>query len=144
MTDIERIRALAQTFLDEEQVQLDACGEAGANQESARAKACRRILAEIDLLPAVTSPDRIPPAVRAELDDYASVGARPCLLVQAILQGNLYDVFAFSEHHHLANDEHGEVLSAMPAIVAYVREALHPSIYGSPEAVSRWITRPRS
>lgn len=144
MTDIERIRALAQTFLDEEQVQLDACGEAGANQESARAKVCRRILDEIALLPAVTSPDRIPPAVRQELDDYASVGARPSQIVRVILEGCLFDVFAFAGFHWHANDEHAEVLIALPAIVDYIREALHASIYGSPEAVSRWIARPRS
>jgi hypothetical protein len=144
MTDIERILALCQTFTDEAQHQIDEVGEAGAHEAVTRAKVCRQVIAEIALLPAVTSPERIPPAVRKELDDYASVGARPCLLVQSILQGNLYDVFAFAEHHHLQNDEMSDVLIALPAIVDYIREALHASIYGSPEAVTRWMGRPRT
>jgi hypothetical protein len=136
MTDTERIRALCQTFIDEAQHQIDEVGEAGAHEAVARAKVCRQILAEIALLPAVTSPDRIPPAVRKELEDYASVGAKPSLVVRRILEGDLFGPF-------WATTSDDEVLTVLPAVVAYIREWLHPVCYGSPEAVSRWIGRPR-
>ena len=144
MTDIERIRALAQTFIDEAQHQIDEVGEAGADPAVQRAKVCRQIIAEIALLPAVTSPERIPPAVRQEIDDYASVGAAPSMVVRRILEGDLFGAFWWASLAGGTIEVATEVLQAMPAIVAYIREALRASIYGSPEAVTRWMGRPRS
>jgi hypothetical protein len=152
MTDIERILALCQTFIDEAQHQIDELGEAGAHEAVTRAKVCAQIIGQIALLPAVTSPERIPPAVRRELDDYASVGARPSPVVRMILEGDLYGAFALADHHHFESDLFGlsdvpatlEAMLVMPAVVAYIREALHASIYGSPEAVTRWMGRPRT
>ncbi len=143
MTDIERIRALAQTFLDEAQHQIDEVGETGAHQAVTSAKVCRQIIAEIALLPAATSPDRIPAAVRKELDDYASVGARPSAFVRAVLEGDLFVAFRFAACADYTREDGEENLLSLPAIVAHIREALHPSIYGGPEAVSRWMARPR-
>jgi len=143
VTDVERIRALCQTFIDEAQHQVDECGEAGAHEAVTRAKVCRRIIAGIALLPAVTSTDRIPPTVRKEIDDYASVGAAPSMVVLRILEGDLFDAFRYAAWVGGTPEAAQAVTLALPAIVEYIREALHASIYGSPEAVTRWIARPR-
>lgn len=47
MTDIEKIRAICQTFIDEAKHQVDEVGVAGATEALARAFACNRVLDEI-------------------------------------------------------------------------------------------------
>lgn len=82
-----------------------------------------------------TSPDRIPPAIRASLDRYASTGIRTGGCLHAILSNDLIVAFAAADP---------ETLEALPAIVAYVTTQLPATCFGSHEIVERWIARPRS
>lgn len=82
-----------------------------------------------------TSPDRIPPAIRASLDRYASAGIRTSDCLRHILAGDLFSAFARAD---------AETSAAMPAIVAYIAIRLPAACHGSEELVEAWIARPRS
>lgn len=135
MTDLETLRACAQGIIDEADHQRDEVGEAGAAEAIAKASAARAMLDQIDALPPLTSPDRIPPAIRAGIDRYRAWGLRTGDCLYRILVGDLFGAF-------LAADP--ATTEAMPAIVAYIRRELPAVSHGSPEAVERWIARVRS
>jgi hypothetical protein len=156
MIDEQKLRDFAQEYIKAETDVIAACGMAGGNPEVTRAEVARKLLALIDgercdecdpsfscfavpatcrKLPMPTSPDRIPPAIRASLDLYATeVRIRPGHCVSAILAGDLYGAFARADP---------ETRDAMPAIVAYIHSQLPAACHGSEDAVDRWIARLR-
>jgi hypothetical protein len=135
MTDLDRIRALCQSFIEEAEHQRAEVGEAGAHDALLRADSCRVVIKAIDAFPALTSVDRIPPMTRLTIDNYAQHGLQPGSGIRAVLEGNLFTAMARCDE---------ETIIALPAIVRYINDALHPSIYGSPEGVSRWIAKVRA
>lgn len=135
MTDHNKLRAFAQGLIDEGVAETLKRGIAGAARERARSSAAEEIRDLLDSLPPPTSPDRIPPEIRAALDFYAESGIRTCPCLHAVLEGDLFAAFARADN---------ETMLALPAIVAYIRAQLPPGSYGSPEVVARWIARPRS
>lgn len=135
MTDIERIRALCQCYIEEAARQVDEAGEAGAIEAVTRGRACAAIIREIAMLPAPTSPERIPVPIREALDRYAQHGVRTGDCMRSVLENDLMQAF------DRADVETG---AAMPAILAYVRCQLPGDCWGSPEIVSRWLSRPRA
>ena len=135
MTDLERIRALCQGLIDEAAQQVDEAGEAGAHGAVSKATVARSVLDAIDLLPGLTSPFRIPEAQFRALNDYARHGIQPGQCLVAILSDNLFEAMSRADEY---------VLAALPAIVTYIRSVMPAGCWGSPEAVSRWIARPRS
>lgn len=135
MTNLAALRAFALGLIDEANHQEDEAGAAGAHEAITVRGLCERVVADIDATPPATPPDRIPPAIRAGLDRYSRGGIRPGSLVYAVLANDLVRAF-------IAADP--EARDAMPAIVEYVRQSVPSAAWGSPEAVERWIARPRS
>lgn len=147
MTDFDKLRAFAQGLIDEAAHIVDECGVAGGHAEIERAEAGKKLIELIDSWPAIeahhakgstaelslTSPERIPPAIRAGIDRYAKDGIRPGSCLYAILAGDLFGAFARADP--------GTVI-AMPAIVAYI--ASEVGARGDEAIVERWIARPRS
>ncbi|MCA1833060.1 MAG: hypothetical protein ABR520_11360 [Mycobacteriales bacterium] len=135
MTDAGGLRTFAQGLIDEAERVRAEVGEAGAHVCATQAQAARLFIEEIDRLPAIDAPERIPPAIRAGLDRYADAGIRTGSFLQAVLSGDLFDAFKRADP---------ESLLAMPAIVAYVRTQLPDVCWGSEDLVEAWIARPRS
>lgn len=135
MTDLEKLRAFAQSMIDDSHHVEDEVGQAGAHEEITVRGICERVIALIDASPPLTSPDRIPPLTQQSLDLYAKHGVPPGHFLRAVLEGDLFAAFRRADPADLA---------ALPAIVTYVYERLPSASSGSPEVVSRWIARPRS
>jgi hypothetical protein len=72
----------------------------------------------------------VPPAIAAGLHRYAKHGIEPGSCLLRILQGDLFGAFASADPY---------TRPAMGAIVDLVTSTLHASVYGSPEAVSRYL-----
>lgn len=134
MSDLDRLRAFAQGYIDEANHIVDVCGVVGGHIEVARAEVARKLLDQLDAIPPPTSPDRIPPAIRSGLDRYAKDGIRPGDCLYAILCGDLFGAFARADP---------ETRDAMPAIVVHIENRL-PGACGGEDVVERWIARPRS
>lgn len=135
MTDLEKLRAFAQGLLEERDHMVAEVGIAASGREVERAQVAHELLQLLDALPPPTSPDRIPTAIRAGLDRYATGGIRTGRCLQSILAGDLFGAFARAD---------AETMLAMPAIVAYIESQLPAGCHGSEEIVERWIARPRS
>lgn len=135
MTDLEKLRACAQGIIDEADHQRDEVGEAGAAEAIAKASAARAMLDQIDALPPLTSPDRIPQLIADALVRYVNSGIMPGHCLRAVLGGDLYQAFARADP---------ETLLALPAIVAFIRSRMPAGSWGSPAIVAGWIARVRS
>lgn len=135
MIDEAKLRAKLKEYTDHADTLVSLCGVAGGYIEAARAEVARDLLAWLAVQPAVLSPDRIPPAIRAGLARYAECGVRTGACLQAILAGDLFGAFARADP---------ETRDAMPAIVAYIHGRLPAACHGSEAIVERWIARPRS
>ena len=135
MTDLERIKAICQSFIEESEHQVTEVGEAGAHDAVMRAASCRIVLKAIDGFPDARAFERIPEDTRRTLDDYAGVGLPPGDCMRAVLSGDLFQAFARAD---------AVTVAALPAIVTYVVSRMPSGSWGSHEIVSRWIARPRS
>ncbi len=124
--EIGCIRALAQAFIEDADRELERCGPVGAHIELARAEPCRAIVTAIDALPGPA----VPPAIQAGIDRYAQHGIPPGSCLRAILEGDLFAAFTCADPG---------TRTAMGAIVDKITSTLHASVFGSPEAVSRYI-----
>lgn len=135
MIDEAKLRAKLKEYTDHADTLVSLCGVAGGYIEAARAEVARDLLAWLAVQPAVLSPERIPPAIRAGLDRYAKAGIRPGGCLYAILTNQLFKAFANADL---------ETQLAMPAIVAYIASELPAGCCGSKDLVEDWIARPRS
>lgn len=139
MTDLDKLRAFAQGLIDEAAHVVDECGVVGGHVEVTRAEVARRLLAELDAMPPLTSPDRIPPILRQSIDDYRDHGLRPDQFLCAVLAGDLFGAMARADEPSML---------ALPAIVTWIRSELPDAAMGSYASVDGWIkrriVRPRS
>lgn len=134
MTDLERIRALCQTFIDEAAHQTDEVGIAGASQAIIRQGVAEQFLALVSSLPPLIDRSRIPQRILEGLARYRlGVPTGDCL--RRVLEGDLFGAMSRADD---------EVLLALPAIVTYVRCSMPAGCWGSPEAVARWLARVRA
>lgn len=149
LVTLERIRALAQCIIDDSAAMVAEVGEAGARDDRAKAEVARRVIQALDGKPddvdAKPLPrPRVPILVVTTLDDYARSGIVPPLVLRYMLEGDLFSAVTLAEHTAHLSDEMGDVLANFAAIAVHIRETLHPTVFGSPEAVSRWIARRRA
>lgn len=135
MTDLDKLRAFAQRFVDESEARSREVGVAGASTEIIREGVAQQLLALLDSMPGPTDPARIPPAIREGLDRYHRGGIRPGHCLMAILVGDLFEAFRRADP---------ETSAAMPAIVAYIRGELPVDSWGTDGLVGRWIAKARS
>jgi hypothetical protein len=135
MADLDQIRTFAEKLRDEGEGETRIVGTTGAHVALTKAEVAKELLAVLDSLPAPTSSERIPPAVRRSIDDYVTKGLRPGHCVMAILCDELSEAF------HRADPE---TRDAMPAIVAYVRNETPAGCWGCMALVEQWIARARS
>jgi hypothetical protein len=128
------IRGLAESIRDNANAVIDEVGLAGAHDEVVQREVCERIIAAIDGAPTLspTDPARIPQRIRDGLDRYAHHHLETGNFLRAVLENDLMRAFDRAD---------AEVVAAMPAILAYVRCQLPGNCWGSPEVVSRWLSR---
>lgn len=135
LTDRARLRAFAQGWIDEGDHIVDQCGVVGGHIEVARAEIARKLIAEIDKLPAIDAYERIPPLVLEGLDNYRRRGARPGSFLASVLASDLSGAIARGTE---------QAVLALPAIMAWVKAELPGDAWGSYAYVDEWCRRPRS
>lgn len=134
LSDKERMRAFAQGLIDEADYVVDQCGVVG-HLEVARAEAARKLIDQLDTLPAITAYARIPPLVLQSLLDYRQHGVRPGHFLAAVLAGDLFTAMARADEPSML---------AMPAIVAWINAELPSDAWGGCGNVDAWCRRARS
>lgn len=132
--EIDRVRAFCAGRISEARGLEAQLGEAGASDELAVAATCQQLIDELDAMPALIAPVRIPDDTRKALADYAAHGLQPGHCLRAILAGDLFAALSRADYR---------VAAALPAIVAYIHDQLPAVCYGSEERVQRWLARPR-
>lgn len=142
LVTLDRIRALAQCIIDNANDVVAEVGEAGASAELAEKSTCERILAAMG--DTHGKHVEIPPVVVDALSRYAVSGLVPDQPLRAMLEGDMFSALAYAEYSQAAGDDMACVLGAFTAIAVHIREMLHPSVFGSPDVVSRWAGRMRA
>lgn len=134
MTDLDKLRAFAQGWIDEAAHVVDECGVVG-HAEVARAEAARKLIAEIDKLPAIAAYERIPSLVLEDLDNYRRRGVRPGSFLASVLANDLSGAIGCGAE---------QAVLALPAIMAWIQAELPRDAWGSKGCVDAWCRRPRS
>lgn len=138
MDTIAKLRAFAQSMIDEAAHQVDEVGHAGAHEAVTVAGVCERMIAMIDERPVelpITAVERIPPDLRLSLDLYATAGVMPGAFLFAVLSNELIPAFSRADP---------DAMVALPAIATYVDCHLPAGSWGSRDLVRAWIARVRS